>query len=198
MRKNVYKIIITLLVFINSPVYAEKCYEPSPDLLADENTYFDLLMKKKLTRDQNNTLKVLGKSLKGKWKGRVVSVSCTGTERNPKTKETRSTVKAKFSKGMESSMVLNAELYTKAKKTTANTNMHLFKQDNMFNALIKKNNTEYGERMRRKTARGSQFLETRYSIETGNNSLVMNVNYYISGVLIAYEKWQLNQAKRKK
>lgn len=186
--------LLVLLFVLTVPAYAEKCYEQSPNLVTDGDVYYDLVMKKKMSRKDDKKIKAFTKLLKGKWRGKAVAVSCRGSEKNPKTKTVKSKVTANMVEGVDKQLVLKAEMYMKAKKATANTTLHFFRRDNMFNAVIADENfVSYGERLRRRTGTGSQFIETIYAMQLNDKKLAFNIHHYISGVLIAHEKWVLSK-----
>lgn len=187
-----------LLCVFTLPAFAEKCYEESPNMVADGDEYYDLVMKDKLSRKDDKKIKALTRSLKGKWRGKAIAVSCVGTEKNPKMKTIKSKVTASMVDGIENQLVLKAEMYMKSRKSTASTTTHLFRRDNMFNAVISDENfISYGERLRRRAGQGRQFIETTYALQLNTDNkkkkLDIKIHHYISGVLIAHEKWQLTK-----
>jgi len=195
MKYKSLKIAVTvLLCALTLPAYAETCYEQSPNLVTGGDVYYDLVMKKKISRKDDKKIKAFTKQLKGEWRGKAVAVSCRGSEKNPKTKTIKSKVTANMVEGVEKQLVLKAEMYMKAKKATANTTLHFFRRDNMFNAVIADENfVSYGDRLRRRTGKGSQFIETTYAMQLNDKKLNIKIHHYISGVLIAHEKWQLSK-----
>jgi len=197
MKYTISKIIISIFVAtLSFPVVAEKCNEPSPNLLDNEKEYYNLLMKDKLTRNQNIKLKELNKLLVGKWRGKAETIECVGSERNPKSKKTKSKVTAhiKRVKSQGNVVVVNGEMYVPKNKVTKIANLSLFKSDNMFNVDFSVENIfTYGERNKNKTRYGRQFLETIYSIALNDDKLNLIQNHYMNGVLISYERWTLTR-----
>jgi hypothetical protein len=78
-------IVIAVLGLLSNLAYADniKCYEPSPNLSALGDTYYDLEKTSILSNDEKNRINAFFSALAGKWKGDARTIECRGPDSAP-------------------------------------------------------------------------------------------------------------------
>lgn len=81
-------VVIAMLALLSSFAYADNtvCYEPSPNLNASGDAYYDLDSTSVLSDDEKNRLNTFFNALAGSWKGDARTIECSGPDSAPRIK----------------------------------------------------------------------------------------------------------------
>ena len=159
------------------------CYEESPNLKKMGQNYFDLDKNIRIDRSDEKKIKAIQKSLKGKWRGTIVEISCTGPDRSPRRKIEYGTVKASFSnKGIPliiahlQKKFLNTNI-SRGEKVTPLLKDQIFSLTTTISSI--NSTTKFRQKINANTYRT---LEWIFNLHVNNDMLYFNVDQYSNGV----------------
>lgn len=187
--------LLFICTFLNSTIAnAAGCFEPSPNLTALGDEYYDLDKEITLANDDKDLIEAVFESIHGHWKGNGVHIECFGTENAPevRTDDIKITVKTELSQPLN--LVLNVEVNYINDGITQGDRINLIGTTPLYAfESVDTNHITFYEKYR--TASGSnrsRLVENFYDIKLNGNNLHFTKIYYINGIYVAKDDWLLN------
>lgn len=192
--KSFIKLVLMCAFLISNIANGAGCFEPSPNLEALGDEYYDLDKEITLANDAKDLIEALFESIHGNWKGNGVHIECFGTENAPeeRTDDIKITVKTELSQPLN--LVLNVEVNYIKDGITQGDRINLIGTTPLYAfESVDTNHITFYEKYRSSTGKKfSRLVENFYEIKLNGNNLHLIKIYYINGIYVAKDDWLLN------
>lgn len=173
-----------------SGAQANGCYQPSPDLAATGDGYYDIIIDAKLDSAAKNTLLKAYQVLEGDWSGRLTEMLCKGPERDIQVEYRHYQLESTVRAGQNGSLHIQSDRHWAEEGRRQQTSRHVFGPGGAYKLLeVSDNHFVVSHKYRNTTVQGNSiFRETITRLErTGKGPLMFTLSNYINGVLVSTE-----------
>lgn len=184
------KNLLLALLIGASGAQANDCYQPSPDLAANGDSYYDIVVDTELDNAARNQLSKVYQILDGNWSGRLTEMLCKGPERDIQVEYRHYQLDSTVRAGQNGSLHIQSDRHWTEERRRQQSSRHLFGPDGAYKLLeVGENHFTVSHKYRNTTVKGNSiFREAITRLERGGNGqLIFTLSNYINGVLVSTE-----------
>ena len=193
--------LLLCVLFLASNAFATDCYEKSPNFANQEDEYYNFENPITLSNDEQNQVNSLFKQLRGKWKGKGIHIECLGPDNAPEERKNNTKIKTKAESGGSLSLSFNSEIKNLDNSVTHNERTDLLGNNPIFSFESRgSHHIVFAEKYRSSNTtrnhdnkRFSRLVENVYEIKLNNGQLHLIKLYYINGIYVAKDEWNLSR-----
>lgn len=207
MAAGFHVIFLLVVIFFGSAVgvVSGECLDPSPSVSAGKRPS-DPISVRELSETEHMQVKAILKSLDGKWKGNAREIRCNLADLNDQDVN-EYTIKARSSTSRSGNVLLEAEFYSSAERTTHQKTLRFYLVGNLLRIhhdggigdveliQVSDNNIEfrYKRRSRYKGGTGLVFHEFAYRLATDAEGISLYRQVYTQGRLSSQYEWHFRR-----
>ena len=198
-----YKITVALIFsmfFYLNNVSAQECHEKSPNLVENDDVYYDLdpgvILSASDKEKLNDLFEAIVEEWRGDWEGKSVEIECKEHDDELVKGIKNSKITTNFKIDTKDNLIVKAEAYYPKEKKIKLKTLKLLDDLNIFGLkFINKNHVEFSTKYRRSVYKHKHLIETIYEIKQTKTSLLIQRKYYTSGIYTGEEIWLLGEDK---
>ncbi|MEC9340122.1 MAG: hypothetical protein VX663_01450 [Pseudomonadota bacterium] len=174
---------------------APACFELSPLREQLGETYYDVDIPRSQLPDLPTELDRLARNIAGPWRGESVGFDCRGTDGNPRQVRRNVLIEATIADTAAAGLVIDVTRENPDQRVTTQDRVVLFDPDMLLSFQVAGPYRAVGsQRFRQATAEGLSLMrQTDTTIELRDNRLTLNLHYFVNGVFVGQETWDLSR-----
>ena len=137
----------------------------------------------------------LARNIAGRWQGESVGFDCRGTEGNPRQVRRNAVIEATIADSAAAGLVIDVTRENPDQRVTIQDRVVLFDPDMLLAFQVAGPYRAVGsQRFRQATAEGLSLMrQTDATIELRDNRLTLDLHYFVNGVFVGQETWDLSR-----
>ena len=191
-KRRILILLISLFAFFNSySVYADSCYNKSPNLRQLGNDgYYSLKHPIRLSSVQQEFLNNLFSSMQGQWTGSSTITTCLGSEKNSRVVTNQFNINTTIARSTGLKIRLDTKKYNSETKITSSIKTFI-DTTSLFDIATTNDSVTLTQRYR--TASGSILSEWIINIKHSQDSLYISSELFNNGIFASSEQMILSR-----